>query len=99
METETGVYHDNHLTIPELTPCSILTIFFLMLESPGSVVPTSSDNQGAHQQHKSILWCSRLHQAIGAPTARYSALAEPPGLAVQEKRSQPGGGFRGSSAL
>ena len=56
-------------------------------ESPGSAVPNSTYSPGTNRSDRVILWWPRLHQAIGAANAPYRASAEPPGLAVQAKRS------------
>ena len=62
------------------------------------MVPDSAYTGGTHQLNGGVLWCAMLHQAIGEATAPCRAPTEPPGLAVQAKRSLLGGGFRGRSA-
>ena len=67
-------------------------------ESPRPAVPGSAYTGGTHQLDGGILWCPRLHQAIGEASAPCRAITEPPRLAVQAKRSHLGGGFHGHSA-
>ena len=66
-------------------------------ESLGPAVPDSTYTGGTHQLDGGILQCARLHQAIGEASAPCRAPTEPPGLAVQAKRSLLGGGFCGRS--
>ena len=66
-------------------------------ESPGPAVPGSTYTGGTHQLNGGILWCAKLHQAIGEASALCRAPTEPPGLAVQAKRSLFGGGLHGCS--
>ena len=66
-------------------------------ESPGPAVPDSTYTGGTHQLDGGVLWCAKLHQAIGEASAPCHAPTEPPGLAVQAKRSLLGGGFHGRS--
>ena len=56
-------------------------------ESLRSVVPDSAYSPGTHQLDRGILWCPRLHEAIGEASVPYRASAKPPGMAVQAKRS------------
>ena len=56
-------------------------------ESSGSAVPDSTYRPGTHRSDRVVLWHPRLHQALGAANAPYRASTEPPGLAVQAKRS------------
>ena len=66
-------------------------------ESPGPAVPDSTYTGGTHQLDGGILWCARLHPAIGEASAPCRTPTEPPGLAVQAKRSLLGGGPHGHS--
>ena len=67
-------------------------------ESLRPAVPDSAYTGGIHQLDRGMLWCPRLHQAIGEASAPCRAPTEPPRLAVQAKRSQLGGGFHVHSA-
>ena len=67
-------------------------------ESSGSAVPDSTYTGGAHHLNGGIFLHPRLHQTIGEASAPCRAPTDPPGLAVQAKRSQLGGGFRSHSA-
>ena len=67
-------------------------------ESLGPAVPDSTYTGGTHQLNGGVLWCTRLHQAIGEASAPCHTPTEPPGLAVQAKRSLLGGDFCGHSA-
>ena len=62
-------------------------------ESPGSAVPDSTYSGRTHQLEGAYLGA----QAIGEASAPYRTPTKPPGLAVQAKRSQLGGGFHGSN--
>ena len=67
-------------------------------ESLGPAVPDSTYTGGTHQLNGGVLWCARLHQAIGEASAPCCTFTEPPGLAVQAKRSLFGRGSHGCSA-
>ena len=51
-------------------------------ESPRPAVPDSAYTEGTHQLNGGVLWCPRLHQAIGAASALCHARTVPPRLAI-----------------
>ena len=67
-------------------------------ESLGPAVPDSTNTGGTHQLNGGVLWCARLHQALGEASAPCRGPTESPGLAVQAIRSLLGGGFHSRSA-
>ena len=68
-------------------PTSVKTTLLFISKSLGSAVPDPTYSPGAHRSDRVIPGCPRLHQAIGVASAQHCASAEPPGLAVQAKRS------------